>query len=109
SAPAARAAGRDRVHPRNDSGARRSDTPEVVCMSYLAALFSLLALSLGLVGLASPPSFVGFIRAFLNQGGLYGTATLRLVFGMAVFLSAPDSRWPGFLYVVGVVLLASAL
>jgi hypothetical protein len=78
-------------------------------MSLLAALFGLLIGALGLVGMIQPERLIRFARAWQTTGGLYVAAALRIILGLLLFVAAPDSRLPGILRVLGVVIFISGL
>ncbi len=78
-------------------------------MALIAALFGLLIVCLGTVGIVSPPRLVSMVAGLQSTGGLYAIVALRLVSGTALFLAADESRAPGFLHVLGVLAIISGL
>jgi hypothetical protein len=73
-------------------------------MTLVAVILCLLLSALGALGVASPTRFLGVVRSFQTPMGLFFAAALRVVLGVALFFSAPDSRAPGLILVFGVVI-----
>ena len=61
------------------------------------------------LGLIAPASLLAVSRPFLNPAGLYAAAGLRLVLGTALFVSAPASRAPTALRVLGVIVIVGGI
>jgi hypothetical protein len=70
---------------------------------------SILAIGMGVFGLASPAGLVAFIPHWQSQTGLWAASLVRLVFGVTLWLVAPASRTPVVLQVLAVVSVGSAL
>ncbi len=66
-----------------------------------AALFGLFIVAVGALGAGSPPRLIAFVRRLQSQTGLYAIAAIRVVFGLALWFAAPDSRAPGLLLILG--------
>lgn len=74
----------------------------VVCAGFTALV--------GLVALAAPSRITGgAIQFFSTRGGLLFGAGFRIVFGIALWFSAPSSSAPLAFRILGVVLVASGL
>ncbi len=78
-------------------------------MSIVAFVLSLLIAAVGAVGVASPPRLLTLVRRIQTPRGLYLAAGLRLVLGAALVLAAPDSRAPGVVRVLGVIIFVGGL
>ncbi len=78
-------------------------------MALVALVLSLLIAALGAVGVASPVRFISIVRYFETPTGLYLAAALRLALGSALFVSAPVSRAPGLMRVLGVLIVLAAV
>lgn len=78
-------------------------------MAFVALAICLLIAGLGACGVFSPDALVRTVRRFQTPTGLYVAAALRLVLGAALFVSAPDSRAPGALSVLGVLIIVAGL
>jgi hypothetical protein len=78
-------------------------------MALLAFLISLFIAALGALGVASPSRLVNVVRSFETPAGLYFAAFLRIVFGVALFLTAPASRGPGLIRALGVIVFLAGL
>lgn len=64
---------------------------------------------LGLLSIVSPESLVAVLRQLQSPAGLYFGAGFRLVLGVSLFLSAPRSRFPDILRVLGPVFIVAGL
>ena len=78
-------------------------------MTILALVLSLFVAALGLLGLISPPRLLDIVRHFQSQAGLYAAAALRMVLGVALFSSAPTSRAPRTIRILGVIILVAGM
>ena len=78
-------------------------------MAFVAFAICLLIAAVGAVGILSPDGLVGIVRRFQTPTGLYVAAALRLVLGAALFVSAPGSRAPETLHVLGVLIIVAGL
>ncbi len=78
-------------------------------MTYVALGLSLFIVALGVLGILSPARLLAFVRRIQTPGGLYTAAALRLVFGVALFLVAPESKAPDLLRIFGVLAVLAAL
>ena len=74
-------------------------------MTLVALIICFLTFVVGALGIASPSRLVSFVRSFQTPVGLLFAAALRVVLGVALFFSAPDSRDPELIGVVGVVII----
>ncbi len=72
-------------------------------MASVAIAICLFTAILGALGVASPERLAGVFRRFQTATGLYVGAAVRLTFGVALFLSSPDSRAPDTIRVLGVI------
>src|SRR5206468_4031310 len=64
---------------------------------------------LGAIGIVAPARFVTIARAFGTRAGLYFAAAIRLIFGIALYLAAPDTRAPETMRVLGAVIFLSGV
>jgi hypothetical protein len=78
-------------------------------MEFVVAFFGLFLVVLGFGGLAFPSWLVGLVGRLQTPAGLYFAAGVRLVLGVALIFSAPDSRAPSLLAVFGVVAIVAGL
>ncbi|MBI2877925.1 MAG: hypothetical protein HYY20_13700 [Candidatus Tectomicrobia bacterium] len=78
-------------------------------MSLLIALFGFFIGTLGLLGMIDPERLLRFARRWQSPAGLYLAALLRVVLGLLLFLTAPDSHVPGILHVLGGIIFTSGL
>ncbi len=78
-------------------------------MALVALVLSLLIAVLGAVGVASPARFISIVRYFETPTGLYLAAVLRLVMGVALFVSAPVSRAPALMRVLGLLIILAGV
>jgi hypothetical protein len=76
-------------------------------MSFLVSAFGLAIVVIGMLGLVNPDALVSFVRRWQTWPGVWTAAALRVVFGVALWLTAPPSRTPVTLQVLGVVSLVS--
>jgi len=65
--------------------------------------------ALGILGIAWPESLAAILRQVQTPAGLYLGAGGRVVLGISLLLSAPGSRAPDTLRVLGLVLLVAGL
>ncbi len=78
-------------------------------MTLVALVLSLLLAALGALGMASPQRFLSVVRFFEAPTGLYLTAALRVVLGVALFFSAPMSRAPEVMRIAGVIFIVAGI
>jgi hypothetical protein len=71
-------------------------------MRVVALIICLLLSVVGALGVASPARLVSLVRSFQTPVGLLFAAALRVVLGVALFFSAPGSRAPELIGVVGI-------
>ena len=72
-------------------------------MIVVVEVFAFLITALGLWGLLSPAGLLGFVARWQARWELWLGTLLRLVFGLALWLVAPASRFPVVLQALGVV------
>ena len=75
----------------------------------IVVVVSILAAGIGVVGLVSPARQVAFVSYWESTAGLWASAGIRLVFGLALGFVAPASRTPVVLQVLAVLSVAVAL
>lgn len=68
---------------------------------YAALLFGLVIVSLGVLGLAAPETFLAALSFFQQGHRIYVAAAMRIVIGVVVIAAASESRWPRTLRVAG--------
>lgn len=78
-------------------------------MSFVALALGIAIAILGMLGIASPESLAGILRQFQSSAGLFLAAGVRVALGISLFLSAPTSRAPATLRILGVVFLAAGV
>jgi hypothetical protein len=74
-------------------------------MTLVALIICLLLSAVGAMGIASPKWLLGFARSVQTPVGLLVAGAVRVALGMALLFSAPDSRIPELILVVGVVVI----
>ena len=70
---------------------------------YVALLMSIILTGLGVLGLAAPETFLAAVAYFQAANRVYLAGALRCLVGIVVYSSAPDSRAPRLLRVLGVL------
>ena len=74
----------------------------------IVVVVSLLAVGIGVVGLVSPARQVTFVSRWESSAGLWTSAGIRLVFGLALWFVAPVSRTPFVLQGLAVLSVVAA-
>ena len=74
-------------------------------MTLVALIICLLTCAMGALGIASPSRLLGVVRYFQTPMGLYFAAGIRVLLGVALIFAAPTSRAPGFIHILGVVII----
>ncbi len=78
-------------------------------MSFVSLALGLSIAVVGLLSIGWPESFAAILRESQTPTGLYFGAGSRVLFGISLLLSAPSSRAPTTLRVLGVVFLVGGL
>ena len=78
-------------------------------MTFVALIISLFVAGLGALGIASPARLIAVMRSFQAPAGLYAAAALRVVLGTALVFTAPTSRAPEFIRVLGFFIVVVGL
>ena len=78
-------------------------------MTLLALWLSLFVTALGATGIVYPAKLLAFARLFDSLTGLWVAAVFRVVFGTALYQSAPTSHAPQILHVLGLIIIAAGL
>ena len=73
-------------------------------MLILAFVLSLSVVVLGALGIVSPMMLLGVVRKFESPAGIYAAAALRIMLGVALFLSAPTSRVQEVVRILGIII-----
>ncbi|HON37333.1 MAG TPA: hypothetical protein PLY57_01045 [Deltaproteobacteria bacterium] len=76
-------------------------------MKTIAFLLSLFVTATGLLGFMSPGMLISMVRRFAGPLGVYAAAGIRLIMGLALYLSAPVSRIPHAVRALGDITLAA--
>lgn len=76
-------------------------------MALIALLFSLFVAATGAVGLIFPTKLLAFARLFQHQAGLWIAGAFRVLFGAALFFSAPTSHAPEIIRILGVIIFVA--
>ena len=78
-------------------------------MKYLAWIVALFIIAVGVTGLIAPDRLVS-VRSFVaTPAGLLAVAVVRIAIGVVLIMSAPASRMPRTLQVVGGIVLLAGL
>jgi len=75
-------------------------------VTFVALIICCLASAFGALGIVSPSRLLAVVRYFQTPMGLYLAAGARLLLGVALLFTAPTSRAPDFIYILGVVIIA---
>jgi hypothetical protein len=75
----------------------------------IVEVVSILALGMGVFGLASPAGMIALVARWQSETGLWAASILRLVFGVALWLVAAASRTPLILQALAVLSMTAAL
>jgi hypothetical protein len=75
----------------------------------IVVVVSILALGMGVFGLASPAGMIALVARWQSKTGLWAASILRLVFGVALWLVAAASRTPLILQALAVLSMTAAL
>jgi len=78
-------------------------------MAFVVAIFGILIALLGVGGVVSPPWLLGLVGRLQTRSGLFFTAGIRLLLGVALIFAATDSRAPDLLAVLGVVTIVAGV
>ena len=78
-------------------------------MTLIALVISLLIAAMGALGMFFPAKLLAFARLFEQQAGLWVAGVFRVIFGLALFLSAPTSHAPEIIRTLGVIILVAGL
>ena len=76
---------------------------------FIVVVVSILAVGIGVVGLVSPATQVAFVSRWESTAGLWTSAGIRLVFGIALWFVAPASRTPVVLQGLAVLSVVAAI
>lgn len=78
-------------------------------MVLIALVLSICIAALGALGVIAPDRLAAVVRSFQTRAGLYVTAAIRLVLGVALFLAAPGTRAPGLIWGLGIFVFVAGL
>ena len=78
-------------------------------MKYLAGLFAVGVIVIGITGIVAPGVLLGFSPFVATQAGLLAIAVIRVVIGVVLIWTAPASRMPRTLQIVGAIVLGAGL
>jgi hypothetical protein len=78
-------------------------------MTVIAIGFCLFVVFLGILGLTAPSRFLDLVRRLTSLQGFYLIAVMRIAFGATLYTSAPTSKAPMIVQIIGVVLVASGI
>ncbi len=65
--------------------------------------------AIGVLGMVPPERLISFARTWQTPTWLYVAALPRIVLRLLLFLAAPDSRAPGVLRILGVIIFVGGL
>jgi hypothetical protein len=74
-------------------------------MTLIALILCLFITAVAAVGVVSPPRLLGVLRKTEKIRGLIILGVLRVVLGIALIFSAPTSRAPELIGIVGVIVI----
>ena len=77
-------------------------------MAGLVAVFGVLVAGIGVVGVVSPERLVQLLVGMDPRVRLRVAVGVRVVLGIALWLAAPDSRFPDLLRVLAIIALVAA-
>ena len=86
-----------------------SSRPEGLGVSVVVSGFALGILVVGALGLASPDALISFVRRWETPLGIWLAATIRVAFGIALWLAAPSSRVPPILQILAAIAVMAGL
>jgi hypothetical protein len=78
-------------------------------LKLVATVISLAIAGLGVLGVAAPAVLLAFGGTLLEAPALYWVAAVRVIFGALLVVVAAESRMPGALRVVGVLIVVAGL
>ena len=78
-------------------------------MLIIAFVLSLSVVVLGVLGIVSPMMRLVVVRKFESPAGIYAAATLRIMLGVALFLSAPTSRVQEVVRILGITIFVMGI
>ncbi len=78
-------------------------------MPLIALWISLLIAVTGALGIFFPEKLLAFTRLFENRSALWSAGVFRILYGLALFFSAPTSNAPETLRIVGVIIFLAGL
>lgn len=78
-------------------------------MRVLASGVALIIAGLGALGVASPSFLLDLVRPLLSPVPLYVVATVRVAFGVVLWIAASGSRMPRTLRTLGFIIVAAGL
>lgn len=79
-------------------------------MSEIVAVFGILIIGIGILGIVSPGTLTRFVSTlFQSRYGFYLAMALRLLLGIALIGAASDSHFPQTLIVLGVLAIVAAI
>ena len=78
-------------------------------MLILAFVLSLSVVVLGGLGIVSPMMLLVIVRKFESPAGIYAVAALRIMLGVALFLSAPISRVQEVVRILGIAIFVMGI
>lgn len=71
-------------------------------------LLSVLLVLIGMWGAASPARVTSFATRFTSKNGMWFASGIRLVFGLALWFAAPESRNQPLLQIMGALAILAA-
>jgi uncharacterized membrane protein YidH (DUF202 family) len=78
-------------------------------MTLVALVICLLLSAMGALGVASPSRLLAVVRRFQTPTGLFFVAAIRIVLGLALLFTAPTSRAPELIRILGVVIIVMGI
>ena len=75
----------------------------------IVVVVSIIAISIGIMGLISPARQVAFVSQWESTAGLWTSTGIRLVFGLALWFVAPASQTPVVLQILAVLSVVAAI
>jgi hypothetical protein len=78
-------------------------------MLTIVLIIGLIILGLGVAVLVSPSTLRKLLHHFLKREWLIPVTFLRVIVGIILLIAAPVTRWPIFIYIVGIVFILAGV
>lgn len=78
-------------------------------MNIIVFIFGLLILIAGILLLIAPNYFKNFFKKFLEKDWIFFAVTFRIILGVCFIVASEQTRYPGFFYWFGILILLVAI